>query len=119
MADVIDRVKAFFLEDDSFETTFHTWAQSHASRIDLTTDENKLDYTTLHNEFLAFFESKLESVIKESSGTPESFYKLIKSEVDEHPDGEDAFFVQIMLAAVEFQVFIQMMREVAAEVARK
>lgn len=42
-ADVIDRVKAFFLEDDSFETTFHTWATSHASRIDLTSDENKLE----------------------------------------------------------------------------
>ena len=33
----------------------------------------------------------------------------------DHPDGEDALFIKFMLAAVEYEVFIQMMREVARD----
>ena len=33
----------------------------------------------------------------------------------EQPDGEDSLFIKIMLAAVEYECFIQMMREVAQE----
>ncbi len=33
----------------------------------------------------------------------------------EEPSGEDALFIQILLAAVEYEVFIRMMRETAEE----
>jgi hypothetical protein len=34
------------------------------------------------------------------------------------PEGDDAMFVKIMLAAVEYEIFIGMMREIAQEVSR-
>ncbi len=54
-------------------------------------------------------------MIKEYSGTPEAFYKHLKAVTLSDPDGEDAVFLNILLAAVDYPVFIQMMREVAQE----
>ena len=37
---------------------------------------------------------------------------------DLDPDGENTMFVRVMLAAIEYEMFIGMMREVAVDVAR-
>lgn len=42
--DVVAQVKSYFLESDSFEETFLGWAKRNAHRINLSTDENLLEY---------------------------------------------------------------------------
>lgn len=50
----------------------------------------------------------------QAGSTPDEFYKAIKRGVLDDPEGEDNSFVQIVLAAVEFSTFMQMMREARA-----
>jgi hypothetical protein len=47
------------LTEDVFEAC-RVWAEAHAQAIDLTTDEYQLRYTSLHSEFEAWIDSKLE-----------------------------------------------------------
>lgn len=51
----------------------------------------------------------------------QDFYSALKSDCLDDPEGENALFIRIMLAAVEYEAFIRMMREVAEEerIARK
>ena len=40
-----------------------------------------------------------------------TFYRILKERSIADPDGDDSMFIQIMLAVVEFDVFMQMMKE--------
>eukprot|EP00500_Bicosoecida_sp_ms1_P001527 CAMPEP_0203806892 /NCGR_PEP_ID=MMETSP0115-20131106/764_1 /ASSEMBLY_ACC=CAM_ASM_000227 /TAXON_ID=33651 /ORGANISM="Bicosoecid sp, Strain ms1" /LENGTH=118 /DNA_ID=CAMNT_0050715559 /DNA_START=191 /DNA_END=544 /DNA_ORIENTATION=+ len=113
-AGIVDRVKAYFYEDDTFEETFLAWAKEHSDVISKDEEEMKLEYTALHESFLAFFEERMEKFIADAGSTPSEFYKAIKKAVLDDPSGEDNSFIQIVLAAVEFSTFMQMMREARA-----
>lgn len=92
-------------------------------------------YTDLHNKFLEFFEAKIEAVITkvrqyhpthclcchsrllscawymQNGSDVRTFYRILKERSIADPDGDDSMFIQIMLAVVEFDVFMQMMKE--------
>jgi len=55
----------------------------------------KLEYTTLHNEFVQFFEEKVEKVIASVGGSPSEFYQQLKKRVRLDATGADAQFTQV------------------------
>lgn len=75
----------------------------------------KLEYTQLHNDFIAFFEEKLEKVIASCGSSVREFYQLLRAADRKNSSGADARFTQVMLAAVEFEPFITLMKEMARE----
>ena len=54
----------------------------------------KLEYTALHDEFVAFFEERVEKVIASAGGTPKQFYRQLKARVQQDDGGADATFTQ-------------------------
>ncbi|KAJ8578512.1 hypothetical protein ON010_g685 [Phytophthora cinnamomi] len=58
--DLVNKVISFFFDNDEFAHTFETFAENHCHAFDLDSDEMKLEYTDIYNEFLALFEEKLE-----------------------------------------------------------
>mmetsp|Transcript_16578 Transcript_16578/g.46456 ORF Transcript_16578/g.46456 Transcript_16578/m.46456 type:complete len:135 (-) Transcript_16578:72-476(-) len=108
---IVEKVKKYFYEDDSFEATFMEWARSNADAIALDKEEMRLEYTHLHESFLKFFEEQMEKFITDAGSTSEDFYRELKANIRENGEGEDHSFVQIMMAAIEFNTFMQMMRE--------
>lgn len=59
-SDLVSKVIAFFFDDDEFAQTFERFAESHCHVFDIESDEMKLEYTDIYNQFLELFESKLE-----------------------------------------------------------
>ena len=109
--DIVAKVQHYLFEEDDFESTFMKWGQDHCDIIDVESEEMKLEYTDLHNKFLEFFEAKIEAVITKNGSDVRTFYRILKERSIADPDGDDSMFIQIMLAVVEFDVFMQMMKE--------
>lgn len=63
-ADIVSKVIAFFFDDDEFAQTFERFAETHCHEFDLDTEEMKLKYTDIYNQFLELFEVKLEGTSK-------------------------------------------------------
>lgn len=63
-ADIVSKVIAFFFDDDEFAQTFERFAETHCHDFDLDTEEMKLEYTDIYNQFLELFEAKLEGTSK-------------------------------------------------------
>jgi hypothetical protein len=57
--DIVDKVENFFYEDEDFSNLFEKFANKHAHRIDLKSEEMKLEYTDIYNEFQKLFEKTL------------------------------------------------------------
>ena len=101
---------------------------------------------SLTQQFVKFFEEKFEQFIKENGSTTKEFYSKVKASALEDPEGENSDFVQVstsgwcegfkysgvmaptniavitlqtILAVTDYEVFIAMMKDVAAEKARK
>jgi hypothetical protein len=55
----VSQLQQWMLTEDVFAACT-SWAEAHASAIDLSTEDNLLCYTTLHKEFEAWIDSKLE-----------------------------------------------------------
>ncbi|KAF4034073.1 The ARF-like 2 binding protein BART [Phytophthora infestans] len=51
--DLVNKVISFFFDNDEFAHTFETFAEHHCHAFDLDSDEMKLEYTDIYNEFLA------------------------------------------------------------------
>jgi len=108
--DIVAAVQKFFFEDDDFAGYFEDWCEEHASRIDLTTDENRLEYTSLHKDYLREFEDKITEFLDSRGSSAEEFFAALeRAEIDSEAD----VFAQILNATVDFEVFMQMMREAA------
>ena len=54
----------------------------------------KLEYTQLHNDFIAFFEEKLEKVIASCGSSVREFYQLLRAADRKNSSGADARFTQ-------------------------
>lgn len=61
-ADIVSKVIAFFFDDDEFAQTFEQFAETHCHDFDLESEEMKLEYTDIYNQFLELFETKLEGM---------------------------------------------------------
>jgi hypothetical protein len=111
--ELLQKTQMYFYTDEELLTTFESFAQSHCHQIDLDTDEYKLKYTELYNEYKSLFEFKLESYIKSLGCTALDLFDALKEATDEDANSNDAVFGQILFAVSDFDIFMTMMREAA------
>jgi hypothetical protein len=114
--DLCDKVSAFFFGDDELAATFQQFVAERASVVDLDSDEYKLEYTEIYNEYKTLFEGKLESFIIGLGSTVEEFFEALQQQGEE--DG-GSMFGQLLLAISGFDVFMTMMREAAESNSKK
>lgn len=112
---IVERVKAFFYEDSSFSRSFEDWAASNVGSVDPDSEEMKLEYTDMHKSFLGFFEERLTKFIEGCGSSSREFYLALKEAEHSHPESTDARFTQVMLAAIDFAAFMELMRDMARE----
>lgn len=110
---LVQRVAAYFFESESFADTFEAWVRAKAGRIDLGTTECRLEYTALFEEFQALFEAEMMGFIEAQGATVEGFYEQLARRAAADPWSNEGVFAQILVAVVEFDVFMLMMREAA------
>ena len=108
------QVKEFFYENDEFAETFEVWADDNCDAIDLMMDDDafKLEYTSLHKEFVSMFEDQIEGFIESLGFSTYDFYETLKESTDlEGDQSANSIFGQIMCATADFDVFMMMMQE--------
>lgn len=110
---LVQRVAAFFFEEDSFACKIEAWVKAKAGEIDLSTHECRLTYTALFDEFQALFEAKMTDFIEAQGATVEGFYEQLARKSAADPWSNEGVFGQILVAVVEFDCFMVMMREAA------
>jgi hypothetical protein len=110
-SELINSVKSFFYENDDFAEIFEVFAEENCDTIDLDEAENKLEYTELHEEFVALFEKQLEGFIEQQGRTVMEFFRILKESQEKDFDSDESIFGQIMLATCDFDVFMVMMQE--------
>lgn len=112
-SELLSKTQEYFYTDEALLTTFESFAQSHCHQIDLDSDEYKLKYTELYNEYKGLFEYKLETYISSLGCTAMDLFDALKEATDEDANSNDAFFGQILFAVSDFDIFMTMMREAA------
>ena len=110
---LLQKVQEYFYTDDALLNTFESFAKENCNVIDLDTEEYKLKYTELYEEYKSLFESRLERYIHSLGATALDFYNALKEATDEDADSNDAVFGQILFAVSDFDIFMTMMRETA------
>ena len=106
------RVQEYFYGDDELSLLFERFIADKSSCVDLDSEEYKLDYTAVYEEFKALFELKLSSFIEDTLGVSvEDFYEALQAKSREDEWGMEAVFAQILVGVTDFDVFMQMMRE--------
>lgn len=110
---LVQRVAAFFFEEDTFASEVEAWVKAKASEIDLSTNECRLVYTALFDEFQALFEARMTEFIEAQGATVEGFYEQLARKSAADPWSNEGVFGQILVAVVEFDCFMVMMREAA------
>eukprot|EP00961_Rhodomonas_salina_P293106 3933470-Rhodomonas_salina.1 len=84
--------------------------QAHKDIFDLDQEENKLEYTTVYQDFQNKFEAKLEGFLAANGYTTEQMVDACKAQVNnEGAMGID--IVGVILATLEYDVFLQMMHD--------
>ena len=110
---IVAKLMEYYYADDSLQETLTKWAYDHCDAFEedrgAGADEYKLEFTPLHAEFCSLFESLLEDFLKGQGFTVQKFYEQLQSEAAEKY-GEADTFVQVIAAAVDFEMFIKMMR---------
>ena len=56
----VHQVSSFFYESEGFVEIFETFVKDNAHKIDATTDEMKLEYTDLYQDYQKLFEREIE-----------------------------------------------------------
>lgn len=113
-AELIDKLQTWMLTDDVFAAA-QNWAIEHAGAIDTTSEENRLAYTTLHTEFEAWIDAKLEKWLIDVDATAEDLYGALREAIAAEPEGDAAQILSVVLAAADFDVFMQLMRDAASQ----
>ncbi|KAG6613897.1 uncharacterized protein IUM83_10222 [Phytophthora cinnamomi] len=109
--DLVNKVISFFFDNDEFAHTFETFAENHCHAFDLDSDEMKLEYTDIYNEFLALFEEKLEAYIRSQGATVHEFYELVRRAYEIDRQSGTVLCSEILVATADFDVFVLMMRQ--------
>ena len=110
---IVKKMERYFYEDDEFAEIFEEFANKNASKIDLDTDECKLEYTELYDEFHALYEGALSEYIEKQGSTTKQFYSEVRVAFEKDDKSDVAVFAQIMMATCDFDVFLMLMRETA------
>mmetsp|Transcript_33894 Transcript_33894/g.44708 ORF Transcript_33894/g.44708 Transcript_33894/m.44708 type:complete len:156 (+) Transcript_33894:138-605(+) len=108
---IVEKVQNFFYEDEEFAHIFEKFVEENAHTIDLESEENKLEYTELYEEYQKLFESTLEDFITSQGSSVMEFYKEIREAADQDMDSPKAMLGRIMAATCDFDVFMYMMKE--------
>eukprot|EP01039_Chlorochromonas_danica_P009461 gene9461-10451_t len=113
--EIVERLQAYFFEDDQLSSYFEKFIKDNCHVVDLTSEEYKLEYTTVFNEYKRIFEEKMESFITDSLHVSvQEVYSALKNKVENDENSMGAFFAQILIAVTDFDVFMNIMREMAA-----
>jgi len=116
--ELIMKVQEYFFGNDELAKEFEGFVKKRAHMIDLSTDEYKLEYTKMFDDYKTLFEDRLEGYMARSLGiTPEDFYEALLKDTKENSGGNGAMFGEIMGAIAGFDVFMIMMREAAEAIA--
>ncbi|KAL4162265.1 hypothetical protein PRNP1_002812 [Phytophthora ramorum] len=110
-SDLVDKVISFFFDNDEFAHTFEAFAELHCHAFNLDSDEMKLEYTDIYNEFLALFEEKLEAYIQSQGATVHEFYDLVRRAYEVDRQSGTVLCSEILVATADFDVFVLMMRQ--------
>jgi hypothetical protein len=116
--ELIDRVQKYFYEDEEFTKTFENFVKAECDVIDLQSEEYKLAYTEVYEKYKILFEDKLEAFIASQGCSSLDFYKALKEASDNDPESAHTVFGQILVAVVDFDIFMVMMREMAQSSSR-
>jgi hypothetical protein len=112
---LIDQLQKYFYEDSALGIEFENFVKERSVIIDLETEEYKLAYTEVYNEYRELFERRMENHIVELGYSPVEFYKVLQGKIESESNGSVALFAQILLGVTEFDIFMQMMREAARQ----
>ena len=64
MMSLIGKVQDYFFGSEMLANTFENFVKERSDVIDLKTEEYKLEYTAVFNEYKALFESKMETYLE-------------------------------------------------------
>ncbi|KAG5179768.1 hypothetical protein JKP88DRAFT_273601 [Tribonema minus] len=128
--DIVTQVQQFFYENDDFANKFEAFVADNSHIVDLSSEENKLEYTRVYNKFQDLFEAelegfirdrgwsvaafcelreRLEGFIRDRGWSVAAFCELLRAANDRDPLSSEAIFGQIVAATADFD----MMREAA------
>lgn len=112
--ELLRRVQEFFFCNDKLAEHFENFINRRSSIVDLTSDEYKLEYTDVFNEYKQLFERKMEDFITHDlNSSVQDFYYALKAKIDAPEDSSESLFAQILVAVTDFDIFMTMMREAA------
>jgi len=115
------RLQSWLFEADFF-TDMVSWATPRArAAVDLSTSENSLAMTVLHQEFEAYFETKLEKFCLDAGATAEDVHLQLEAAIKEGGERstEASSVVDFIVALADFDLFSKMMRDVARQAAEE
>ncbi|KDO28808.1 hypothetical protein SPRG_20012 [Saprolegnia parasitica CBS 223.65] len=108
---IVDKVIAFFFENDEFCATFERFADKHCDIFDPDADEMQLEYTDVYNQFTKLFETKIEEFIESQGSSVAEFYDLVRKAHEKDPHGTIAIYSRMLVATSDFDVFVLMMKQ--------
>ncbi|EQC32085.1 hypothetical protein SDRG_10281 [Saprolegnia diclina VS20] len=108
---IVDKVIAFFFENDEFCATFERFADKHCDIFDPDADEMQLEYTDVYNQFTTLFETKIEEFIESQGSSVAEFYDLVRKAHEKDPHGTIAIYSRMLVATSDFDVFVLMMKQ--------
>jgi hypothetical protein len=112
--ELLKRVQDFFYCNDELADHFESFINRRSSVVNLTSDEYKLEYTAVFNEYKQLFERKMEDfIINDLKSSVQDFYFALKAKTDAPEDSSESVFAQILVAVTDFDIFMTMMREAA------
>ena len=113
------KLQSWLFEADFFSDMV-SWATPKArSAVDLSTSENSLAMTVLHQEFEAYFETKLEKFCLDAGATAEEVHSQLEAAIKEGGErsSQASSVVDFIVALADFDLFSQMMRDIARQAA--
>lgn len=113
--ELLKQIQEFFYCNDELADHFESFINRRSDVVDLKSDEYKLEYTEVFNEYKRLFEEKLEGFITNTlNSSVQDFYYALKAKTDAPEESSESVFAQILIAVTDFDVFMMMMREAAA-----
>ena len=88
---IVKKVEEYFYNSDDFAQIFEDFAIKNAPKVDLSTDECKLEYTTMYNEFHKLYEDALSEYIESQGFSVKDFYKEIRNAFNQDENSDVAY----------------------------
>jgi hypothetical protein len=121
--ELINRVKDYFFSDPILGQELESFAEKHVDivRLDeIESNEYRLEYTDVYEQYRSLFERKIESFIMDTlDSSIQRFYNALSTKIEQEPDGADAVFGELLLGVTNFDCFVLMMKDKARDMLRK